>query len=98
MRKFLMIGFLAFSTIVPAHAGGSMSREVSIIWVEPTYEVQAQSRLNVLRKEEKFRAREAYKQELRDNRDAKRAYIQSLKDADKAYAKKLAAQRKARKK
>lgn len=97
MLKIVVAALVAFSA-VPAYAGGSMSREVSIITVHPTYEVQRQSRINVLRKEIRRQDREARRFEQQLVRDAIREERRRALEADKAYYKKLADQRKARKK
>lgn len=95
MRKIIAIALVALS-VIPAHAGGSMAYEVSIIHVQPTYEVQQQSRANVVRREMRAEAREAKSLERQANREALRDLERAAQESNKAYAKKLAAQRKAR--
>lgn len=98
MRRIILAAIVGFSATLSAQAGGSMSREVSIIYVEPTYEVQQQSRINVLRKEMKAEARADRRFQQQLVRDAIRDQRRQALEADRAYYKKLADQRKARKK
>lgn len=89
--------FLAVSLVIsagPSMAGGSMSREVSIIYVKPPLSVIRQ---NQAKADAKARVK-LYKETEKSNLEAQKFAQKRALEADKAYYKKLDQQRKARRK
>lgn len=98
VSQILLAGLIGFSAVLPANAGGSMSREVSVIIVHPTREIRAMNEANRIRKEIRQEQKNIIRVKERLRREEIRDQKRRAAAADKAYAKKLEAQRKARKK